>query len=389
MLLTLLLLACEEPTEPVDPLTATELEAATRALTDIGHRMVATDHEELARVAVTNLFVVAGLEDIASVPFVWDAWTGGEASITVGGESWSALPLSPSPVTHAELGALTTGEELEGAVYLASSADGSRAGQFADALLGGAEGLVRITEDTDPDGTRLIEVGHTLEGVSLPSLAVDNSVGDALWLLQGEQATVDIESVIHTDHTSYNVIGQISGPESGRVFVTAHYDSWEISECAFDNALGVGAMALLARKLRQEPPRKTVVFLATSGEEQGLRGSIAWVAEHETSDIEAVMNLDVLWSDEGSYYVGATDTWLREIALDHAFQLGLNAIDGGQPGLGSDHVAFVAQGVPATWSTRQLSSHYHTIRDTMEHLDFDEATVALEHHWRVLRELVY
>ncbi len=389
MVLLMAVLACEDPGPPPDPFTKAELEAATRALTDIGHRMVATDNEWLARAAVMDLFVRAGLEDIEAVPFTWDAWTGGEATITVDGESWPALPLSPSPELESELGALTTEGELEGRVYLASSDDGSRAEQFADALFSGAEGLVRITEDQDPDGTKLIEVGHTLEGVSLPSLAVDNRVGDALWERQGQTASVHIESTLHLDHVSDNVVGVISGTEGGRIFVTGHYDSWDISECAFDNALGIGAMALLARKLRQERPRKTVVFLATSGEEQGLRGAIAYVEQHDVSDIEGLINLDVLWSDEGTYYVSATDDWLRELSLDAAIAAGLDPVDGGQPGLGSDHVPFISQGVPAHWATRQLSRHYHTIRDTTEYLDFDEALVALKHHWAVLEALAY
>lgn len=392
MWLLLLPLACQEdPPPPADPLTAAGLEAATRAMTDLGHRMVATDHEEAARAAVVTLFTDAGLTAIVSEPFTWDAWTGGAATLSVGSETWPALPLSPSPITHGSLGPLTKTGDLDGAVYLASSDDGSRASQFADALLGGAEGLVRITEDRDPDGTRLIEVGHTLDGVSLPSLAVDSDVGDALWRLEGQEVTFDLEATLHTDHTSYNVLGQVDGTGDGRIFITAHYDSWAISECAFDNALGIGAMALLAQKLQEAPPRRTVVFLATSGEEQGLRGSQAWVEDHveELADVEALINLDVLWSDAGTFYVSATETWLRELSLDHAFAVGLDAVDGGQPGLGSDHVPFMAQGVSAMWSTRQLSSHYHTIRDTIAYLDFDEALVAVDAQWRVLEDLAY
>ncbi len=387
----LTLLACEDPAPAREMLTAAELKTATETLTDIGHRMVATENEEKARVAVMDLFVRAGLEDVASVPFAWDAWTGEEATLQVGDQTWSAWPLSPSPVTHQTLGPLTSEGSLEGAVYLASSKAGSRAEQFSEALLGGAEALIRITESIDPDGTRLIEVGHTLDGVALPSLAVDHDAGDDLWLLQGEDITIDLESSVHADHLSHNVIGTIpgSGSGSGRILVTAHYDSWHLSESAFDNALGVGAMVVLAKKLREKRPRTTVTFLATSGEEQGLHGSQAWVRDHDVSDIEALLNLDVLWSDEGTFYVSATDTWLRELALDHAFAVGLDAVDAGQPGLGSDHVPFMAEGVPVVWSTRQLSAHYHTIRDTLEYLDFDQALVALDAQWRVLEELAY
>ncbi len=384
----LLLLACQDPEpEPVDPLTAANLEAATRAMTDLGHRMVATDHEVPARDAVVALFEASGMVGVVHPPFTWDAWTPGVASLTVGDKTWGAEPLGPSPITHGTFGPLTTSDDFAGAVSLTSSDDGARADQYAAALLGGAAAWIRITEDVDPDGTRLVEVGHTLDGSTLPSLVVDRDAGDDLWLLAGEDVTIDLESTIHRDHTSWNVVGEVPGTGSGVVVVTAHYDSWHLSECAFDNALGVGAMAVLAQLAARADLRASVVFLATSGEEQGLQGAQAWVEDRDLSQVEAMINLDVLWSDEGTFWVNASEDWLRELALDYAFAVGLDAHDGGQPSPASDHFPFMAAGVAAAWSTRQLSSHYHTIRDTVDYLDFDEALVATEAQWRLLEEL--
>jgi hypothetical protein len=60
------------------------------------------------------------------------------------------------------------------------------------------------------------------------------------------------------------------------------------------------------------------------------------------------------------------------------------AEDGGEPGLGSDHVPFVSRGASATWLGRWPDRHYHTMRDTLDQLDFDEAAAAVRTNWCVL-----
>jgi Zn-dependent M28 family amino/carboxypeptidase len=223
----------------------------------------------------------------------------------------------------------------------------------------------------------------------LPSFAVDRLTGDWLRGRYGQAVHLRAAPIVEADHRSVDVYARIDGRGSapGRVYVVGHYDSWHPSECAFDNALGAAALVQLAARAAASPaPERDVVFLATSGEEQGLQGALAWVDAHqaEVGPADLVLVLDVVWSNEGSYLALATDDPLRTEAMAAAEAEGLDVADGGQPGLGSDHVPFVGRGAGAIWLGRWPDRHYHTVADTLDALDFDEASAAVRANWRLL-----
>lgn len=379
--------------ETSDPLSAEALAAGTARLTDLGPRLVGTPAEEAALAEVLEMFAEAGLQEVTAEPFTYDAWQPGPAAITVGGVRWEAEPLSPSPATAGLEAVLRSSEaeELEGTVGIWSSEEGSRAEQFLAANAADVAAMIRVTEDLDHDGGPLVEVGHTFESVRLPALAVDRETGAALREHLGETVTVDLESTTLVDFTSSNVVGRIEGRTPSVVYVTAHYDSWHPSESAIDNALGVAVQVALAARLAEGPsPKRTVVFLATSAEEQGLQGAVAWARDH-AEEIEAsgdaVLNLDIPWAAEGTFWCNSTDAGTVELALEAAAELGLEARDGGSPSASSDHVPFQGRGLEATWLTRWPDRHYHTTQDLHGHLDWDEAALAAEVNWRVLAEV--
>ena len=71
--------------------------------------------------------------------------------------------------------------------------------------------MIRITEDHAEDGTPLVEVGHTLEGSSLPAVAVDAEVGALLKAAVGQEVQLDLTSTTIAGHTSDNVVGWLEG----------------------------------------------------------------------------------------------------------------------------------------------------------------------------------
>jgi aminopeptidase YwaD len=377
------------PPSPVaDPLGADALYDAAATLTRVGPRQVATPGEELARAGVAAGFRAASGVEPVDEPFVYDAWRPGTASITVNGETWPVEALSPSPQTDVELPLATDGD-LAGTAAILSSDDGARAESFIAAATSGAAALIRVTDQLDFDASPLVEVGHLLDGSTFPAVAVDQPTGDRLRQQVGSLARLDIAPDIALQHTSFNVVARLPGREDGdqQVFVVAHYDSWHPSESAFDNALGVGALLQLAtRAFAEGPPLHEVVFLATSAEEQGLKGANAWVADHadEVGPGDVVIVLDVMWSAEGTYLALATGDELLNDALDATREAGLPAEAGGDPGLGSDHVPFVLQGADAIWIGRWPDRHYHTVADTLDALDFADAARALEANWSLL-----
>ena len=99
-----------------------------------------------------------------------------------------------------------------------------------------------------------------------------------------------LETHIET-HMSRNVIGVIPGSErpNEAVLYGAHWDHLgrctpvdgdDICNGALDNASGVSGLIELARRFSAEgAPRRSVIFIAYTAEEQGLLGS-AFYAQH-------------------------------------------------------------------------------------------------------------
>jgi Zn-dependent M28 family amino/carboxypeptidase len=86
------------------------------------------------------------------------------------------------------------------------------------------------------------------------------------------------------DLTSHNVIAEIPGTDlkDEVVMLGAHFDSWHAGTGATDNGAG-SAVCLEAVRILQAlglKPRRTIRIGLWSGEEQGLLGSRAYVAEH-------------------------------------------------------------------------------------------------------------
>jgi carboxypeptidase Q len=99
------------------------------------------------------------------------------------------------------------------------------------------------------------------------------------------QMKVDLEAQFaDTDLMAYNTIAEIPGTDKADelVMVGGHMDSWHSGTGATDNGAGVAA-AMEAVRIIQAlglKPRRTIRIGLWSGEEQGLFGSRAYVAQH-------------------------------------------------------------------------------------------------------------
>jgi Zn-dependent M28 family amino/carboxypeptidase len=82
--------------------------------------------------------------------------------------------------------------------------------------------------------------------------------------------------------TSYNAIAEIPGASDEMVMLGAHLDSWHAATGATDNAIGCAVVMEAMRILKAigVKPRRTIRLALWSGEEQGLRGSRAYVRHH-------------------------------------------------------------------------------------------------------------
>lgn len=92
-----------------------------------------------------------------------------------------------------------------------------------------------------------------------------------------------------------NIIATLPGTDSSKaVMLVGHYDSVPNGPGASDDGAGVVTLLETLRALRAGPPLKNdIVFLFTDGEEAGLLGAYAFVAEHPLAkDVGLVLNFE-------------------------------------------------------------------------------------------------
>jgi Zn-dependent M28 family amino/carboxypeptidase len=127
---------------------------------------------------------------------------------------------------------------------------------------------------------------------------------------------------------------------------------------AKDNASGTAALLEMGRayKALAVPPRRTILFLSVTGEEQGLLGS-RYYAEHPLYPLArtaAVINMDalnVLGPTRDIVMIGRGKSTVDEIVELSAQELGRTIASDPEPEKGffyrSDHFSFAKEGVPA------------------------------------------
>jgi carboxypeptidase Q len=95
---------------------------------------------------------------------------------------------------------------------------------------------------------------------------------------------IAIENKTFAGGKSFNAVAEIPGTDKADevVMLGGHLDSWHSATGATDNAIGCAVMMEAARILKAigVKPRRTIRVALWGGEEQGLLGSKAYVAEH-------------------------------------------------------------------------------------------------------------
>ncbi|MBT8396029.1 MAG: M20/M25/M40 family metallo-hydrolase, partial [Gemmatimonadetes bacterium] len=188
---------------------------------------------------------------------------------------------------------------------------------------------------------------------------------------------------------TYNVIGEIRGTEKPDEYIilSAHFDSWDGGSGATDNNSGSVIMLEAARILSEvyPNPKRTILVGLWNGEEQGLNGSRAFVADYP----EIVANTQALFNqDNGTGRVANISMqglagvapfmgkWMTALPTQISQHIDLNIP--GRPGTGgSDYASFVCASVPA-FSLSSLSwdygQTYHNPTDTFDKVIIDDVT---------------
>lgn len=191
-----------------------------------------------------------------------------------------------------------------------------------------------------------------------------------------------------------NVVGVQPGTDpklaAHPVVIGAHYDhlgkgepdvrkgnEGKLHPGADDNASGVAVMLELAELLgRTLKPRRSVVFVAFSGEEWGRHGSKHFAAGVKAPARRpfAMINLDAVGrlGPKKLMVLGAeTASEWRHIAMGVGFTTGVESECVSDGPAGSDHVSFHEIGVPAVQVFSGLHTDYHSPTDTADKVDID------------------
>ncbi|MFB2778944.1 M28 family metallopeptidase [Shewanella mangrovisoli] len=325
------------------------------------------------------------------------------------------------------LGALII-HDTEPASYPWSVVENSWTGAQQDLVLSKAEQDSRVQVEgwlTLDAATQLFEKA----GLSLPTLmarAADSPINLPL------EQTANIAFKNKAEYAnSYNVVATLPGTKQAdeQILFTGHWDHIgkddskegdKIYNGAMDNASGIAGILEIARQLADNAKQghglaRSVTFIATTGEEQGLLGSRYYAANpiYPIDKTVAVLNLDstnIYGKTKDFTIVGKGKSELENYLVDAAKQQNRIALGEKNPASGgffrSDHFSFAKLGVPAVFAgggsepidaatasyktqmQATMKGCYHNVCDEYhEDWDLSGAIQDLEVYYQVTRSL--
>ena len=238
--------------------------------------------------------------------------------------------------------------------------------------------------------------------------------------------------IVRKEASAWNVVGILDGSDpilkNETIVIGAHYDhlgrggegslapkEGEIHHGADDNASGTAGVLELARLFRdgRPRPRRTIVFIAFSGEEEGLLGSNYYVNHPivPLANTVAMINMDMIGRLKNKNLivggVGTAQEWRSMVEAQnllegmtvtsttrtgpHSLSIAIPMVvaSNGQPivtsdsakmftltlnedGFGpSDHSSFYAKQVPVLFFWTGTHADYHKPSDTAEKINYD------------------
>ncbi|NQZ75395.1 MAG: M28 family peptidase [Ekhidna sp.] len=187
----------------------------------------------------------------------------------------------------------------------------------------------------------------------------------------GLNASVSVTNKIKRDQ-SQNVVAKITGSENPNecIIYSAHWDHLGIGQeiegdsiynGANDNASGTATLLGIAEAFaRKEKPKRSVIFIAVTAEEQGLLGSKHYAENpiYPPSQTVANINMDGITTFgpmKDLTIVGYGQSEMEDIAKQIAVAQGRYIMPDPDPGKGyffrSDHFQFAKVGIPALYAS--------------------------------------
>lgn len=241
---------------------------------------------------------------------------------------------------------------------------------FADDLFGGTglklkNHLLDIDKSLKPNGMDLQgkQISFTVE-FSSELLFTQNVIG----MIEGSDPVLKDEFVVigaHYDHIGLGYYGSMNKNNSGL-----------IHNGADDNASGTTGIIELAEAFSKSKPKRSMVFIGFSGEENGLLGSKYYVYQQPLNDLNktvAMINLDMISRNEiellwvgGAFYSDDLKTIVEEANTEIGFELLYNM---GLLSAASDQAPFLKKEIPALFFFSGMHDDYHMPSDDVEKIN--------------------
>lgn len=315
--------------------------------------------------------------------------------------------------------------------------------KVAAAQNAGVGALLIVSSEDDLKNDALAKLHYDNAGLAgIPVAVISKQTAEKI--TNAKQLTLATD-VIRADVPAYNVIGVIEGSDpvlkNEYIVIGAHYDHLgrggegslaprpgEIHHGADDNASGTAGVIELARIFSTQRPKlkRTLVFIAFGGEEEGLLGSNYYV-NHPLVPLDktvAMINMDMIgrmkdrklviggvgtakeWrefitqanmsqkttiaANSGSpapkgvpIVVSANGRPIMTVDPNGAFELTMNE-DGYGP---SDHSSFYSKQIPVLFFWTGTHNDYHKPSDTFEKINYNDEARILSLVARIVRDV--
>jgi aminopeptidase YwaD len=290
----------------------------------------------------------------------------------------------------------------------------------------GAKALLVVTgaADDSADDLQKLRYDNSYSNSGIPVFSVTRALVDS-WLSHSTPSVDSLQStinrttqpasllvpdvaislssdVVELKDTSANVVGLLKVTDTTNaeyLILGAHYDhlGWggegslapdkvEIHHGADDNASGTAGIIELARKLSSQKSslKRNILFIAFSGEEEGLLGSQYYVQHPVVSLGNAItmINLDMVGRlKDNTLTVQGTGTSSRwDSLLTHYNRDSVFVLKSVKDGFGpSDHSSFYGANVPILFFFTGIHEDYHKPTDIASKINYDGEALVLNY----------
>ncbi len=275
----------------------------------------------------------------------------------------------------------------------------------AEAIFAGAPGSIaairKVADRTGgkPKGFAL----RTSVQIKADSVSQRVTSPNVVAILPGSDPKLKDEYVVlsaHLDHIGISPAKPGDAPDKDR-----------INNGALDNGAGIATMLEVARAMAQAPdkPRRSIIFLASTGEEKGLLGA-DYFARHPSVPVKQIVgNVDLdmpllFYPFTDVIAFGADHSTLGPIVAKAVAPMGLKLSPDPMPQetifVRSDHYMFVKQGVPAVflatgyanggekaWGEFLGGNYHHPGDDMKQKIDWEAGARFAEANYRITRAM--